>query len=256
MYELNGKKILVIGAAGGIGAACAELLADGNAQVIASGRTPNPEAKKDISLGFLDKVTAYYPCDVTNSNEIDELFKVVKEKMGTLDGFVYCSGIGSSYGFLETSLEHFDRVISINLRGAFYASQKAAELMNNGGSIVLIASQKGLCGSTGSLAYNASKGGMVIMARSMALELGNKGIRVNCVCPGPTETPMFRDDMNNQPNPDAARAKVAASNPLNRITEPNVIAEGVRYVLSDASSFMTGTELVLDGGNIAGVRNI
>lgn len=94
------------------------------------------------------------------------------------------------------------------------------------------------------------------MARSMALELGEKGIRVNCVCPGPTETTMFAEDMNNQSDPSAARRKVASSNPLNMIAMPDKIASGIIYVLSDEAAFMTGSELVIDGGNIAGVRNI
>ena len=128
--------------------------------------------------------------------------------------------------------------------------------MAAGGSIVLVASQKGLCGSTGSLAYNASKGGMIIMARSMALELGSRGIRINCVCPGPTETPMFAQDMANQPDEQTARKKVASSNPLNRIADAQQIAPAILYALSDDASFMTGTEIVVDGGNIAGVRNI
>lgn len=97
---------------------------------------------------------------------------------------------------------------------------------------------------------------MIIMARSMALELGSRGIRVNCVCPGPTETPMFAQDMANQPDEQTARKKVASSNPLNRIADAQQIAPAILYALSDDASFMTGTEIVVDGGNIAGVRNI
>ena len=94
------------------------------------------------------------------------------------------------------------------------------------------------------------------MARSMALELGPAGIRVNCVCPGPTDTQMFREDMDNQRDPQAARASVAASNPLNMIGMAEQIASGAVYVLSNEAAFMTGTELVIDGGNIAGGRNL
>lgn len=246
MYHLSGKKFLVTGAAGGIGGACVDALVKEGARVVGA----------DIIDRFSGNAEKYMLCDVSDRLAMDQVFEKVARIFGELDGFVYSSGVGSSAGFLETSLEHFDKVLSVNLRGAFYTSQKAAELMKKGGSIVLIASQKGLCGSTGSLAYNASKGGMVIMARSMALELGGCGIRVNCVCPGPTETAMFREDMNRQPDSYAARQKTAASNPLNQIAKPETIASGIMYVLSDAASFMTGTELVIDGGNIAGVRNI
>lgn len=244
--RLNGKRILIIGSEGGIGKACVEILVKKGAVVVAS----------DLKEQGGSRAAFYEPCDVTDSHSVDKMFQEVERKLGGLDGFVYSSGLGSSMGFHETTLFHFDRIMAVNLRGAFYTSQKAVQLMGQGGSIVLIASQKGLCGSTGSLAYNASKGGMVIMGRSMALELGAMNIRVNCICPGATETPMFYTDMSNQPDPVAARKKVAASNPLNQITKPEQIATGVAYVLSDAAAFMTGTELVIDGGHIAGVRNL
>lgn len=246
MFGLRGEKILVLGAAGGIGRACVDMLTGQGACVLAS----------DIQTDFRCRNAWYMPCDVSERTSVDHLFEEITRSTGELDGFVYSSGIGSSSRFTDTSLEHFDKVLSVNLRGAFYTSQKSVQLMRHGGSIVLVASQKGLCGSVGSLAYNASKGGLVIMARSMALELGGQGIRVNCICPGPTETSMFQADMNNQPDSETARAKVAASNPLNQIAQPEKIAAGIAYALSDEASFMTGTEIVIDGGNIAGVRNI
>lgn len=247
MGKLEGKNILIIGGNSGIGRACTEEFIKEGANILVAARSR--------SCSEID-AEKYISADMSDSQQIDELFEQVEKRMGYLDGFVYSAGMGSSSTFLNTTLEHFDQVLSVNLRGAFYSSKKAAMLMPNKGSIVFIASQKGLCGSTGSLAYNASKGGMIIMARSMAMELGEKKIRVNCVCPGPTETVMFAEDMNNQQDPEFARKKVAASNPLNLIADPEKIAAGVAYVLSDEASFMTGTELVLDGGNIAGVRNI
>lgn len=246
MFCLQGKKILVLGAAGGIGRACVSMLTGLGACVMGS----------DLQTDFKNDNIWYMPCDVTSSESVDHLFEGVAKNTEKLDGFVYSSGIGSSNGFKNTSLEHFDKVLSVNLRGAFYTSQKAVQLMAQGGSLVFVSSQKGLCGSVGSLSYNASKGGMVIMARSMALELGSQGIRVNCICPGPTETPMFQKDMDNQADSKAAREKTAGSNPLNQIAQPEKIAAGVIYALSDESSFMTGSEIVIDGGNIAGVRNI
>jgi len=247
MNRLNEKIILVIGAGGGIGAACVRRLA-GEGALVMSSDLPGSGAKEGAAFRV--------SCDVTSIASLDNLYCIIRKEVGRLDGFVYCSGLGSSKGFLETSIGHFDEIMAVNLRGAFYASQKAAELMKTGGSMVFIASQKGLCGSTGSLAYNTSKAGMVVMARSMALELGVKGIRVNCVCPGPTETAMFQDDMRCQQDPAGAREKVAASNPLHKITDPAQIAAGIAYIISDEADFVTGTELVIDGGSIAGVRNI
>lgn len=247
MDRLNQKKILVIGAGGGIGAACVRRLSGEGAMVVSSD-LPGSSVK--------DGAAFQVPCDVTSIASLDNLYDIIGKEIDRLDGFVYCSGLGSSKEFLETGIDHFDEIMAVNLRGAFYAGQKAVEMMKAGGSMVFIASQKGLCGSTGSLAYNASKAGMVVMARSMALELGVKGIRVNCVCPGPTETAMFQDDMRRRQDPAEAREKVAASNPLHKITNPDQIAAGVAYIISDEADFVTGTELVIDGGNIAGVRNI
>lgn len=245
--ELKHKKILVIGGSSGIGLETVHCLVNEGAVVYASGSRKLEQEPEGYQ---------YYSCDVSDHTQIDALFDRLKEETDILDGFVYSSGIGSSSGFRETTLDHFDQVLSINLRGAYYSASKAVGMMSHSGSIVFVASQKGLCGSTGSLAYNASKGGMIIMSRSMALELGGDGIRVNCVCPGPTDTAMFRKDMNNQPDPEAAWKKVAASNPLGLVTSPDKIAAGILYMLSDKASFVTGTELVIDGGNIAGVRNI
>ena len=169
---------------------------------------------------------------------------------------LYSVGIGSTKGFLETTEAHWDEVMQVNLKGAFLSSRCAVELMPQGGSIVLVASQKALCGSTGSLAYNTAKGGMVIMARSMALELGPKKIRVNCICPGPVNTQMLRRDMNSLADAQQAWKRLAASNPQNRIGDPYEIAPGIVYMMSDEASFMTGSEVVIDGGHIAGAAKL
>ncbi|QOV18846.1 SDR family oxidoreductase [Blautia liquoris] len=246
MFCLKNKKILVLGASGGIGYALVNMLKSMGTVVIAS----------DVQDEFKDKDVWYMKCDVSDPVSIEEMFIKIKHDIGSLDGFVYSTGIGSSNDFKNTTLEHFDKVISVNLRGAFYSSKEAEKLMKSGGSIVFVSSQKGLCGSTGSLAYNVSKGGLIIMARSMALELGKDGIRVNCICPGPTETPMLEKDIDNQVNKENARMKITKSNPLNRIAQPDMIASGIVYALSDEAQFMTGTELVIDGGDISGVRNM
>lgn len=247
--RLQDKTILVIGANGGIGGACVDQMLAEGARVIASDKSPNFKSSGNKNI-------TYIPADMAEVSDIESLFREVIKMFGALDGFVYSSGIGSSSSFLNTSLEHYDNVMAVNLRGAFYSAKNAVNLMHNNGSIVLIASQKGLCGSTGSLAYNVSKSGMIIMSRSMAMELGASGIRVNCVCPGPTETAMFHQDMENQTDPGYAREKVKASNPLHKIADACEIAAGVCYLISDEASFITGTELVIDGGNIAGVRNL
>ena len=140
--RMDGRRILVVGAGGGIGRACVQrLLAEG--AVVAAA---------DLGECWQDRPEVFeMPVDVTEQESVDRLFEQVTARLGGLDGFLYSSGVGSSRGFMDTSLAHFDRVIAVNLRGAFYCARKAAEQMGRGGSIVFVASQKGLCGSTGRL---------------------------------------------------------------------------------------------------------
>lgn len=253
MNRLKDKKILVIGANGGIGGACARLFAMEGAQLVVSGRKSEPgEALEGVDY------IRYISADMLKSDDIKKLFEETASVFDKIDGMIYCSGIESSQGFMATDEAHFDKVIAVNLKAAFLCSRYAVDLMDEkkGGNIVLVASQKGLCGSTGSLAYNASKGGMIIMAKSMAIELGPKNIRVNSLCPGATDTEMFRRDMRNQSDPVETRKHVAAANLLNRIGEADEIAWGGVFLMSDESSFMTGADLVIDGGNITGVQNL
>lgn len=251
MDRLKGKRIVMTGAAGGIGMACAKAALMEGASLVLSGRNlqklMQDEILKDVPM---------FRADMQDSGEIQALFAYAKETLGGLDGFFHCAGIESSAGFLDTDEAHFRQVISVNLTAAFLCAKEAVELMEHGGSIVFTASQKGLAGSLGSLAYNASKGGMVIMSRSMALELGKKNIRVNCLCPGPTDTPMLRRDVGSNEDENAVIDKICGSNPLHRIADAQEMVGGAMFLLSDEASFVTGTELVLDGGNIAGAQHL
>ena len=249
MNRVKGKRIVLFGANGGIGAASARLLAAEGAELLLSDLAPAPAAG-------LPPAAEYLAADVANADEIRAVLSRARERFGQIDVLLICAGIGDSRGFLETDEAHFDRIIAIDLRGPFLCARAAVELMGPGAGIVLVSSQKGLVGSTGSIAYNAAKAGLVIMGRSMALELGPLGIRVNCLCPGPTDTGMFREDMSNQADPAATRRKVASCTAVDRIGNAEEIAWGALFLASDESSYMTGTELVMDGGNIAGVRNI
>lgn len=252
MDRLKGKRIVVLGAGGGIGSACVDLFLREGARVLASDL--GEDTGKRLAALPLD---AYVKADCTDVGSMEALFARARELFETIDGMLYSVGIGSTKGFLDTTEAHWDQVMGVNLKGAFLASRKAVECMEaqKGGSIVLVASQKALCGSVGSLAYNASKSGMVIMARSMALELGARHIRVNCVCPGPVNTQMLRDDMNSLPDAAEAWKRLALATPQCRIGDPYDIAPGVVYMMSDEAGFMTGNEVVIDGGIIAGVAN-
>jgi len=170
-----------------------------------------------------------------------------------VDGLFHTAGIVSSYDLLSCTEEHFDAVMRAHLKGSFLCMQRAARCMKEtGGSIVMTASQRGILGAVGSIAYNAAKGGIVIMVKSAAMELGRYGIRVNALCPGATETPMLRNDINNSADPAALEKRMLSAYPLGRFGRPEESAYGALYLISDEASFVTGTTLVVDGGNTAG----
>ncbi|MCI8725695.1 MAG: SDR family oxidoreductase [Hungatella sp.] len=247
--RLEGKRILITGGTGGIGEAAARLFYGEGARLFLS----DLDEEKGKKLAELLPGTHFYSADVCDSGQMKDLFGQVKEKLGGLDGVLHTAGIVSSYDLLSCTEEHFEKVMEVHLKGTFLCLQQAAAMMlETGGSIVLTASQRGILGATGSLAYNAAKGGIVIMGKSAAMELGKYNIRVNVLCPGATETPMLRQDINNSPDPQMLEAKMLCAYPLGRFGTAEESAYGALYLLSDESSFTTGTTLVVDGGNTAG----
>ena len=171
----------------------------------------------------------------------------MRTELGGLDGLVAAAGIGEESGdAAETPLELWERTLAVNLTGVLLTSRAALPLLraSGGGSIVHIASQLALVGARGSVAYCASKGGVVALARAMALDHAGEAIRVNGVCPGPIDTPMFRRS--------SGRARLdellAADVPLGRLGQPKEIASLVVYLLSPESSFVTGAVVTADGG--------
>lgn len=249
VHKLSNKTIIITGANGGIGSACAKLFHSQGAKLILTDKV----SKEEFKLNKLSNAE-YIKANISNEKDIDKVFKAAKNNFKKLDGFLHCAGIESTKGFLDTSIEHFDKVININLRASFLFAKKAALMMkDSGGSIVLIASQKGLAGSLNSLSYNTSKGGIIIMGKSMALELGKYNIRVNNLCPGAIDTPMLRRDINSQSHPEKILEEIISEYPLGRIGNKEEIAKGALYLISDDSKFVTGTNLVIDGGNTAGV---
>jgi dihydroanticapsin dehydrogenase len=187
------------------------------------------------------------PCDVTDEAAVVGAFAAASAKLGRLDGLVAAAGIGSEGGdCVETPLELWQQLLAVNLTGVFLSVRAAVpELRRNGrGSIVLIASQLGLVGTTKSPAYCASKGGVIALARALALDHAHEDIRVNVVCPGPVETPMFAASS----GPANLNTLLDSSIPLGRLGQPHEIAATIAFLLSDESSFLTGSVVAADGG--------
>jgi NAD(P)-dependent dehydrogenase (short-subunit alcohol dehydrogenase family) len=175
------------------------------------------------------------------------------ESFGRLDILFNNAGIIRRADVIGTSEEEWDRVMDVNVKSIFLMSKFAIPLMvaAGGGSIINTGSGWGLKGGGRAVAYCASKGAVVNLTRAMAIDHGHQNIRVNCICPGDTDTPMLRNEASQLGQAEADFLREAASRPLGRYAQPIEIARAVLYLASDAASYVTGTALVVDGGGLA-----
>ncbi len=192
--------------------------------------------------------------DVSTENSCVNAVTETHQAFGSLDVLVNCAGITRRASVMDTTAEEWDQIINVNLRSVYLMSRQALKLMQpkRKGSIVNIASGWGLVGGGRAAAYCASKGGVVLLTKAMAVDHGPDGIRVNCVCPGDTDTPMLRFEAQELGFPEDALLDAADSRPLGRAGRPDEIAEAVAFLAGPASSFMTGAAMVVDGGSLAG----
>jgi NAD(P)-dependent dehydrogenase (short-subunit alcohol dehydrogenase family) len=253
MDILKDRRALVTGAASGIGRAIAELFAREGAAVAvidlnAAGRT------------MTEYVTAaggralFVRADVTRMEDCRQAVQETLQAFGGLEILVNCAGIIRRASILGTTEEEWDRVMDVNVKSVFLTSKCAIPAMvrAGGGVIVNIGSGWGLKGGRDAVAYCASKGAVVNMTRAMALDHADQNIRVNCICPGDTDTPMLREEARQLGEAEAQFLASSADRPLRRIGTPEDIAQAALFLASDAAAFVTGIALVVDGGGLAG----
>jgi NAD(P)-dependent dehydrogenase (short-subunit alcohol dehydrogenase family) len=247
--ELEGKVAVVTGGAGGIGKATAELLvAEGAAVVIGDVDAEGGQAVAD----GIGAAAAFKHTDVSEADQVQALVDFAVERFGGLDIMFNNAGIGGAVGPLEEiKVEDWDKTQAVCLRGVFLGMKHSVPEMRKrgGGAIVSTASIAGVWGYPGLHAYSAAKAGVVNLTRSAALEFAADGIRVNCIAPGGVSTPIVYGGMANK---DAVEAMLVKAQPVPRAGQPEDIAQAALYLASDASSFVTGHTLVVDGGAIAG----
>jgi len=236
--RLAGKICIVTGGLSGIGLAIAQRFVEEGARVIAADLSTEVSSIGDEALAPLHM-------DVADPDSVQRGIDAVLAKHGRLDCLVNSAGIGKDVPFLETSLDLFDKIVGVNLRGSFIVGQAAARAMaaGGGGAIVNIASVSGMTGNVGRSAYGASKGGVVILSKVMAVDLASLGIRVNILAPGPVETPLVA-----QMHSDAIRQRWAERVPLARYASPEEMAGAALFLCSDEASYVTGHVLAVDGG--------
>ena len=243
--RLGGRRILITGAAAGIGLACARrCVAEGAAVAMADiDGARLAAAREEISDRGAATAVRF---DVAERGSVAAGVADAARALGGLDGVVNNAGVAFHHRFDEIDWPEWDRTLAVNLTGPMHVCREALDLLKDerDASIVNVASGAGLRPIPESLAYCASKAGLIMATRSLALELGAHGIRVNAVCPGPVDTEMFRRSLGGAESVEAVRSR----NALSRIGAPEDIAAAVAYLLSAEASFVTGTALAVEGG--------
>ncbi len=245
---LTGKVILVTGGTSGIGREACRLIAAKGARLIFTGR------RRELGYAFQDELrdfgytAEFHPSDSSKVEDLDRLFRHIGDQHGVLDGAFNNAGIdGEKAEILETSIEEFDRILDINLRGTFLLMQRELAMMlrNGGGRIVNMSSICGSVARPGRSAYNASRHAVNGLTRTAALEYSSRGVSVNAIAPASVRTDIFKRSTGGRPEIEKAYGE---GHPIGRIAEPEEVASVALWLLSEAPVFLTGHILTVDGG--------
>ncbi len=228
------RTVVVTGGNRGIGLATAKRFAELGHRVAITARDP----------GHIDDQILAVSCDQTDSNAVDAAFEEIESNLGAVEILVANAGITRDQLMLRMSDDDFSAVIETNLTGSYRMARRAARPMLRArwGRLIFVSSVVGLLGSAGQVNYSASKAGLIGMARSMARELGSRNITANVLSPGPVETEMFSALTEEQ------QATITEQVPLNRVAQPEEIAETITFLASDSAAYITGAVIPIDGG--------
>lgn len=246
MGRLNGKVAVITGANSGIGLAAAKRFAAEGARVFMTGRRIR---ELDAAVAEVGKNSRGVQGDVANLADLDRLFAVVKDEAGAIDVLFANAGGGEFAALGEITEEHFDKTFNTNVKGTLFTVQKALPLLRDGSSIILTGSTAGTTGTPAFSVYSASKAAIRSFARSWILDLAPRKIRVNVLAPGATSTPGWHDLATSEEAHKQMVRFVETTTPLGRLGVPVEIASAALFLASDDSSFVTGSELFVDGGS-------
>ena len=252
--SLNDKVAMITGGASGIGRAAA-LLFSREGATVALVDIDEPKGQAVVqSIVKGGRKAVFLHCDVTSASDCLSAVGKAIEELGKIDILFNNAGIIRRASVVDTTEEEWDKVMATNVKSVFLFSKYVVPIMAKagGGVIINTASGWGLVGGYKAASYCASKGAVVLLTKAMALDHGPQNIRVNCICPGDTETPMLHREARQLGIPREKFLAEAKQRPLQRIGKPEEIANAALFLASDASSYVTGTALVVDGGGLAG----
>ena len=252
--KLNNKVALISGATSGMGQGIARLFAQEGASVVVSGR--NQERGHQTVAGIKKEggEATFIPADVSNVDDVAQLVQKTLDTYGTINILVPNAGILGLGSVTEVSLETWDRTIGINLSGVFYLCRFAIPEMikAGGGTIVINASIAGFKAFPNHPAYCASKGALIPLTKNLAMDYADHNIRVNCLCPGPVDTPLIWDSAKAFENPETVVQEVGESTLIGRLGTPADVAKAALFLACEDSSWITGVALTIDGGKMTG----
>jgi NAD(P)-dependent dehydrogenase (short-subunit alcohol dehydrogenase family) len=245
MSKLNGKVAVITGGSSGIGLATAKKFVEEGAYVFITGRR---QLELDKAKALIGRNVTAVAGDASVMEDLDRLYRTVKETKGRVDILFANAGFVEHQTIDVVTPEHFDKTFAINVRGVLFAVQKALPLMGKGGSIILNASIVAVKGLPAHGVYAATKAAVRSFARTWTMELKDRGIRVNSLSPGATDTPIIDGQFSSKDQADNARANFAQATPMGRIGRPEELASAALFLASEDSSYITGIDLQVDGG--------
>jgi len=252
MRRFDSKVAVVTGGSLGIGAAAAQALAAEGASVVIASLDQAPGEALAAVITESGGTAGHVLADIADEAAVKTLMEATRDRFGRLDVLVNNAGIYVQGDATATSLADWQKLMAVNLTGAFLCTKYAAEALSaNRGAIVNVASEAGLVGIANQVAYNVSKAGVIGLTRSCAVDFASRGVRVNCVCPGTTWTPLVKAACDRADDPVAARRRLESIRPLDRLGKVEEIASAILYLASDEAGYATGSVLSIDGGYTA-----